>query len=853
LGAGNEVGRSCLVIQYKGKTVMLDAGVHPAYNGLAALPFYDEIDPATVDVLLISHFHLDHAASLPYFLEKVGFTTFQGRVFMTHPTKAIYKWLLSDYVRVSNVALDDMLYDEKDLQRSYDKIEAVDYHQEVEVEGIKFTSYNAGHVLGAAMFLIEIAGVKILYTGDYSREEDRHLMAAELPHTQSDVLITESTYGVQSHEPRLEKEARFTGLVHDIVQRGGRCLMPVYALGRAQELLLILDEYWEAHPELESVPIYYASSLAKKCMAVYQTYINMMNSRIRKQFAISNPFVFKHISNLKNLDNFDDVGPCVMMASPGMLQSGLSRELFERWCPDKRNGLVITGYCVDGTLARDVMTEPPEIQAMSGTKIPLRMSVDYISFSAHVDYTQNSKFIDEIKAPYLVLVHGESNSMARLKTALQSKFNERQENIRIFSPKNCETIRLFFQGEKLAKTIGQLAAKYPVENQIVSGIIVSKDFQFNIMDENDLKEFSGITTSSILQKQSISYSSSFSLLKYHLEQMYGVLEEIIDSEDVPTITILDSVKVRHIGKNQVQLEWLGTSMNDKIADSVSAVILNIESSPASVKVTSPPHHTHILEDHEHDAMDTDKSEGDGDKTEKMTTTKISALQIAENYFKKQFGDAISKTDSNEEIIIKVDNMIAEEITTDDEILRNRIESIVPRVAKLLRPLEFCPDITVASMISTILQLYSLIKSPYYFTKWTIFQIGVVLLLLQIFTITPITIYGDGLMDQTFDGSTKTLICILQKSMTQFVIYPACLIPLVLAIYQWYAISKNDLSIEKTCFWYFTISIWGGALAYALIIVFMDRNKRFRGTMVTRYYCKPRLDDGLDLFIAGFIA
>ncbi|CAJ0650398.1 11363_t:CDS:2, partial [Entrophospora sp. SA101] len=321
LGAGNEVGRSCLVIQYKGKTVMLDAGVHPAYNGLAALPFYDEIDPATVDVLLISHFHLDHAASLPYFLEK---TTFQ----------------------------DDMLYDEKDLQRSYDKIEAVDYHQEVEVEGIKFTSYNAGHVLGAAMFLIEIAGVKILYTGDYSREEDRHLMAAELPHTQSDVLITESTYGVQSHEPRLEKEARFTGLVHDIVQRGGRCLMPVYALGRAQELLLILDEYWEAHPELESVPIYYASSLAKKCMAVYQTYINMMNSRIRKQFAISNPFVFKHISNLKNLDNFDDVGPCVMMASPGMLQSGLSRELFERWCPDKRNGLVITGYCVDGTLAR---------------------------------------------------------------------------------------------------------------------------------------------------------------------------------------------------------------------------------------------------------------------------------------------------------------------------------------------------------------------------------------------------------------------------------------------------------------------------------------------------------------------
>ncbi|KAG1236365.1 hypothetical protein G6F68_018865 [Rhizopus microsporus] len=105
-------------------------------------------------------------------------------------------------------------------------------------------------------------------------------MAAEKPEGSVDVLITESTYGVQSHEPRIAKETRFTSLVHNIVTRGGRCLMPVFALGRAQELLLILDEFWEAHPELDSIPIYYASSLAKRCMAVYQTYINMMNARI---------------------------------------------------------------------------------------------------------------------------------------------------------------------------------------------------------------------------------------------------------------------------------------------------------------------------------------------------------------------------------------------------------------------------------------------------------------------------------------------------------------------------------------------------------------------------------------------
>jgi cleavage and polyadenylation specificity factor subunit 3 len=119
-----------------------------------------------------------------------------------------YTYIYSHYI--SNIGDEDQLYSEEDLINSFHRIEAIDYHQQVEVEGIKFTGFNAGHVLGAAMFLIEIAGVKVLYTGDYSREEDRHLMAAEKPDGPVDVLITESTYGVQSHEPRLAKETRFT-------------------------------------------------------------------------------------------------------------------------------------------------------------------------------------------------------------------------------------------------------------------------------------------------------------------------------------------------------------------------------------------------------------------------------------------------------------------------------------------------------------------------------------------------------------------------------------------------------------------------------------------------------------------
>ncbi|TPX30411.1 hypothetical protein SmJEL517_g06025 [Synchytrium microbalum] len=718
LGAGNEVGRSCILLQYKGKTVMLDAGIHPAYSGLAALPFFDEIDPADVDLLLVTHFHLDHAASLPYFMEK---TTFKGRVFMTHPTKAIYKWMLSDFVKVSHVGSEEQLYDEQDLIKSHDKIEAIDYHQETEVEGIKFTAFNAGHVLGAAMFLIEIAGVRVLYTGDYSREEDRHLMAAEKPaNVNPEVLICESTYGVQSHWPRMEREAMFTRLVHDIVQRGGRCLIPVFALGRAQELLLILDEYWQAHPELHSVPIYYASSLAKKCMAIYQTYIHMMNARIRKQFAISNPFVFKHISNLKSMEQFDDVGPCVMMASPGMLQNGLSRELLELWCVDKRNGLIVPGYVVEGTLAKSILSEPDEIPTMTGGKLPRRLSVHYISFSAHVDFTQNSAFIHDVGAPHLVLVHGDSNEMNRLAQAMRSRFQERDESVTVYTPRNCEDVDLYFRGEKMAKARA-MPASMPKPGTIVSGVLVQRDFQYRIVAPEDLPEFTSLSTVTIRQRQRVPCRAPFNLVRWHLEQMWGSLEYVeTEDDEEEAVKVFDTVTVSQPASGMVMLEWEGNSVNDMIADSILAVVMQSESSPASVKATKSSHSHH----HEHHDADEPHDDETGKvklkreaeppakvKIEKQglqvssdeAQTKLDAemMDLATEFLIKQYGDdAVTPqpdVDADGNIVevqwtISVDDVTAVvtwhkdgtlHVECDSVELSKRVSSIMARVKRTL--------------------------------------------------------------------------------------------------------------------------------------------------------------------------
>ncbi|KAL9934817.1 hypothetical protein V8E36_006592 [Tilletia maclaganii] len=602
LGAGQEVGRSCCVISYKGKTVVCDAGVHPAFSGLAALPFIDELDWSTVDAILITHFHLDHAAALTYIMEKTNFRDGHGKVYMTHPTKAVYRFLMSDFVRVSSAGSDDKLFDEAEMLSTWQQIEAVDYHQDVAISGgLRFTPYHAGHVLGACMFLIEIAGLRILYTGDYSREEDRHLVQAEVPPIKPDVLICESTYGVHSLEPRLEKEARFTSLVHSIIRRGGRVLLPVFVLGRAQELLLLLDEYWATHPELHHVPIYYASSLARRCIQVYQTYIHTMNENIRGRFnRRDNPFVFKHISNLSSLHKFEDKGPCVMLASPGFMQSGVSRELLERWAPDKRNGLIISGYSVEGTMARNIMNDPEEIIGMNGQAIPRRLSVDYISFSAHVDYAQNSKFIEEVKAQHVVLVHGEANTMNKLRLALQSKFAERKEDIKIHMPKNCQVLELKFRAERTAKVIGSIAMKPPQENAIVSGLLVSKDFAYTILDSNDLMEFTGLSTSTIFQRQHIAIGVNWELIRWHLEGMYGSIVEGVDVEGRRTIRVMDVLDIKQSGKHQLTLEWSASTPNDMVADSAVALLLGVDSSPASVKMTTHPHSHGPGHNHSHE-------------------------------------------------------------------------------------------------------------------------------------------------------------------------------------------------------------------------------------------------------------
>lgn len=631
LGSGQEVGRSCHLIEFRGTSILLDCGIHPGYDGLNGLPFFDRLEPETIDVLLISHFHLDHVASLPYFTERTGF---KGRIFMTHPTKAVTRLLLGDYLRLmaskkgltsttedasEDANKSDVLYTEAELQACIDKVELIDYHQTICLgRGLKFYALNAGHVLGAAMFFIEIGGRTILYTGDYSMEEDRHLMAAEVPHAKPDVLIVESTYGVQVHASRAEREARFTGTVERVVTRGGRCLIPVFALGRAQELLLILDEYWQSNPHLQHIPIWYASKMASRALRVYQTYANMMNARIRAQMDISNPFHFQHIQNLKSIDvnTFDDRGPSVVFASPGMLQSGVSRQLFDRWASDPKNGCLIAGYAVDNTLAKEIMLAPKEVVTLEGRRQPLNCLVDYVSFSAHVDFMQNRNFISRVDPKHIILVHGAKDEMGRLKKALMLQHQQLPENKRptVTMPPNLQEVKLKFSRRRSAKVMGALAdqEREPEEGEEVGGILVTQNFSSKILAPEDLPTYTPLRLGAVTSKLHVPFAGQVSTLRLFLNEMFSDVVEVREgyttatattnsdsvdttgSEDAPSEVIVFTLHDKHVTitmgkmKGIATVEWSASPVGDMLADSVVALLMHAQSSVASIRLTSKP-------------------------------------------------------------------------------------------------------------------------------------------------------------------------------------------------------------------------------------------------------------------------
>lgn len=437
LGAGNEVGRSCILVSMNEKHFILDCGVHMGFKDKRMYPDFSRIDSLprkirSVEFICISHFHMDHLAGLPYFTEKYGF---KGKIFMSYPTKAMAKLLLEDFLKLQKMYItSDLLYTEKDIEKCLKKVTCLNLKQTYTYNGFQITIYNAGHVIGASMFNIKRGKDSVFYTGDFSMTSDRHLSSASCPKLKSTVFITESTYGNMIRNSRLDREREFVYSIYDCLKSGGNVLVPVFALGRCQELSLLLNSYWN-NLNLK-YPIYISGFLGEISNFYYSQYISWCNESLQETFYKEDYFSNKRMKKFQKEYLYDD-NPKVVFASPGMLHSGLSLEIFETWCVNSKNLVIFPGYCVEGTIGNEVIKGNRKIK-INGRCVRVHCQIKYLSFSAHSDAYGLMKLITQNESENVVLVHGSETSMIQTSELLNALHPE----IHCFMPKNNESVKI---------------------------------------------------------------------------------------------------------------------------------------------------------------------------------------------------------------------------------------------------------------------------------------------------------------------------------------------------------------------------------------------------------------------------
>ncbi|CAN9515648.1 unnamed protein product [Ophioblennius macclurei] len=435
LGAGQDVGRSCILVSIGGKNIMLDCGMHMGYNDDRRFPDFSYITQNGrltdfLDCVIISHFHLDHCGALPYMSEMVGY---DGPIYMTHPTKAICPILLEDFRKITvDKKGETNFFTSQMIKDCMKKVVPLNLHQTVQVDDeLEIKAYYAGHVLGAAMVHIKVGSESVVYTGDYNMTPDRHLGAAWIDKCRPDILISESTYATTIRDSKRCRERDFLKKVHESIERGGKVLIPVFALGRAQELCILLETFWE-RMNLKA-PIYFSTGLTEKANHYYKLFITWTNQKIRKTFVQRNMFEFKHIKAFDR-SYADNPGPMVVFATPGMLHAGQSLQIFKKWAGNEKNMVIMPGYCVQGTIGHKILNGQRKLEMEGRSTLDVKLQVEYMSFSAHADAKGIMQLIRMAEPRNMLLVHGEAAKMEFLKGKIEQEFS-----IDCYMPANGET------------------------------------------------------------------------------------------------------------------------------------------------------------------------------------------------------------------------------------------------------------------------------------------------------------------------------------------------------------------------------------------------------------------------------
>jgi cleavage and polyadenylation specificity factor subunit 3 len=431
LGGAGEIGASCFYLNIDGTGIILDCGMHPQKRGADALPDFSLIKDEPVDYVLISHAHQDHLSALPYLVKQHPYI----RIVSTPQTRALAELTLHDSVSIMKQQLDEndtiKLYTHAEIDLLIQSMEYRAYNEEFIVTGyihkgkapVKACFYDAGHILGSAGILIEYKDKRIFYTGDINLEKQSLLAGAVLPDKKIDILLLETTYGATSSSSILdwEKESlRFAQRSNKILTQGGSILIPVFSLGKQQEILATIWQLMQKG-KLTATDIY-TGGLATKISRVYD-YNRYTVKRKDSEFEIKS-IPQKNLYEVENPGEFFRQ-PSFVLASSGMVIEGtISFRLAKKWLRQSNSAIFTVGYMEESTPGYKI------INAAAGEKIKLsdfgqeevvKCSVEQFRFSSHSKREDLLEIVNKVAPANVILVHGDPPAIDWIGSAILKK------------------------------------------------------------------------------------------------------------------------------------------------------------------------------------------------------------------------------------------------------------------------------------------------------------------------------------------------------------------------------------------------------------------------------------------------
>ncbi len=454
LGGAQEVGRSCIYVETKNTRFLFDAGIMVGQTegkegGIEKkgdiYPRVESIDE--LEALILSHAHLDHSGYVPRLVKdlKVPF-------YATPPTQDISEKLWIDHIRLSkneskatNGSDDEStLYELNDVHFVRKYAQDIRYRVKTKIgrgeEKDEFWLYRAGHILGSSMIGLRVGGPGgkiLLYTSDINTRHTRTLHQLDLNLPPINYLIVESTYGAPwDQHPSLKKmEKEFLKAIKTTIDEGGKVIIPVFAVGRAQEVMLTIEAYISSK-YLQEVPVF-IDGMIRKINKIYTLYWEWLRPEIQKsiRYTGKNPFKSNIFRTVTDRDEpLKEGEPCIITTTSGMLEGGPVIHYLEHLASDPKNLIALTGYQVQGSRGRSLMDGKKTIQLPSGETVKIESEVKFFDFSAHADQGGLLRFISSLKnLEQVYIVHGEGN-----KPKLLAEKIEEISGAEVFVPGICD-------------------------------------------------------------------------------------------------------------------------------------------------------------------------------------------------------------------------------------------------------------------------------------------------------------------------------------------------------------------------------------------------------------------------------